>query len=168
MPDYRFALISLIFILSACGNASNQEEISQQHDSGNASSPAIDTGGMQAKSEPANSDDGHADKIQDSGKQAPTKITADPLVIARKSGCLACHTIDKKLVGPAWNDVAARYTGNAQARQILIQKVSQGGKGNWQEVTGGAPMPPYSPRVSNENIALLVDFVLSLQSSANR
>jgi len=44
----------------------------------------------------------------------------------------------------------------------LIAKVKTGGKGNWTAVTGGVPMPPYSPRVSDENIEKLVDFVLGL------
>ncbi|MDH5694727.1 MAG: cytochrome C, partial [Gammaproteobacteria bacterium] len=44
----------------------------------------------------------------------------------------------------------------------LIEKVKKGGKGNWTQVTGGVPMPPYSPRVSDGDIETLVDFVLSL------
>ncbi len=86
----------------------------------------------------------------------------EALALAKKSGCLACHKIDNKLVGPAWKDVAARYKGDAEATKRLIEKVSKGGKGNWTEVTGGAPMPPYSPRVSDEDIEKLVAFVLSL------
>jgi cytochrome c len=84
------------------------------------------------------------------------------LALAKKSGCLACHSVEKKIVGPAWKDVSAKYKGDAGARDRLIAKVKKGGKGNWTKVTGGAPMPPYSPRVSDENIAKLVDFVLSL------
>ena len=84
------------------------------------------------------------------------------LDLAKKSGCLACHSIEKKIVGPAWKDVAAKYKGDAGARDALIKKVHTGGKGNWTKVTGGAPMPPYSPRVSDENIEKLVDFVLGL------
>jgi cytochrome c len=84
------------------------------------------------------------------------------LELAKKSGCLACHSIEHKVVGPAWKDVAAKYKGDAGARERLIAKVKKGGKGNWTSVTGGVPMPPYSPRVSDENIAKLVDFVLGL------
>lgn len=87
---------------------------------------------------------------------------AESMTLARKSGCLACHAIDKKVVGPAWQDVARRYANNADARAQLIEKVSKGGKGNWTEVIGTAAMPPYYPRVSKENIEKLVDFVLSL------
>ncbi len=84
------------------------------------------------------------------------------LALAKKSGCLACHGVDKKIVGPAWKDVAAKYKGDAGAKDRLIAKVKKGGKGNWTKVTGGAPMPPYSPRVSDENIGKLVDFILAL------
>ena len=84
------------------------------------------------------------------------------LDLAKKSGCLACHSVEKKIVGPAWKDVGAKYKGDAGAKAALIEKVKKGGKGNWTAVTGGAPMPPYSPRVSDENIEKLVTFVLSL------
>jgi len=86
----------------------------------------------------------------------------DQLELAKKSGCLACHSVDKKVVGPAWKDVGAKYKGDAGARAALIEKVKKGGKGNWTAVTGGVPMPPYSPRVADADIEKLVDFVLSL------
>ena len=90
-----------------------------------------------------------------------TQASAD-LALAKKSGCLACHSVEKKIVGPAWKDVAAKYKGDAGAKDRLIGKVKKGGKGNWTKVTGGAPMPPYSPRVSDENIGKLVDFIMGL------
>jgi len=93
---------------------------------------------------------------------ATPAMAGSELDLARKSGCLACHAIDKKVVGPAWKDVAARYKGQADARALLIDKVKKGGKGAWTEVTRGVPMPPYSPRVSDANIEKLVDFILSL------
>ena len=87
------------------------------------------------------------------------------MALARKSGCFACHNIEKKVVGPAWRDVSKRYLGDEGARARLIKKVHTGGKGNWTKVTGGVPMPPYSPRVSDADIETLVDFVLSLAKS---
>ena len=87
---------------------------------------------------------------------------ADMPPLAKKSGCTACHAIDKKVVGPAWADVSKRYKGNAAAKADLIAKVKKGGKGNWTEVTKGVPMPPYSPRVADADIEQLVDFVLGL------
>lgn len=85
------------------------------------------------------------------------------MTLAKKSGCVACHSVEKKVVGPAWRDVAKHYQGDATARDTLITKVKKGGKGNWTKVTGGVPMPPYSPRVSDENIEKLVDFILALE-----
>jgi len=83
------------------------------------------------------------------------------LALANKSGCLVCHKIETKLIGPAWRDVSKRYNGDTDAKARLIAKVKIGGKGNWTDVTGGVAMPPYSPRVSDENIEKLVTFVLS-------
>jgi len=87
---------------------------------------------------------------------------ADMPPLAKKSGCTACHAIDRKVVGPAWGDVAKRYKGDAGAKATLISKVKTGGKGAWTEVTKGVPMPPYSPRVSDANIDELVSFILGL------
>jgi cytochrome c len=87
---------------------------------------------------------------------------ADMPPLAKKSGCTACHAIDKKIVGPAWADVAKKYKGDGGAKAALVAKVKKGGKGNWTSVTGGVPMPPYSPRVADADIEKLVDFVLGL------
>ena len=84
------------------------------------------------------------------------------LELAKKSGCLACHAVDKKVVGPAWQDVGNKYKGDASAKAALVTKVKAGGKGNWTEITGGVPMPPYSPRVADADIEKLVDFILAL------
>lgn len=84
------------------------------------------------------------------------------LILAQQNGCLVCHKIESKLVGPAWQDVSNRYKGDPEAKARLIAKVKTGGKGNWTKETGGIAMPPYSPRVSDENIEKLVTFVLSL------
>ena len=86
------------------------------------------------------------------------------LDLAKRSGCLACHGVEKKVVGPAWNDVSARYAGDATVKAKLVAKVKAGGKGNWTDVTGGAMMPPYSPRVADADIEALVDFILGLKA----
>lgn len=89
-------------------------------------------------------------------------VQAD-LELAKASGCLACHSVETKVVGPAWKDVAAKYAADPTAKAALVEKVKKGGKGNWTQVTNGVPMPPYSPRVSDANIEKLVNFVLSLK-----
>lgn len=80
------------------------------------------------------------------------------LELAKKSGCLACHSVEKKVIGPAWKDVAAKYKGDSSMKAKLIKKVKAGGKGVWGQI----PMPPYSPRVSDKDLEKLVDFVLNL------
>ena len=84
------------------------------------------------------------------------------LELAKKSGCLACHSVDAKVVGPAWKDVAAKYKGQADAKATLVNSITKGSKGKWTAVTGGVPMPPYSPRVADADIAKLADFILGL------
>lgn len=84
------------------------------------------------------------------------------LDLAKKSGCLACHSVEKKVVGPSWKDVAAKYKDDADAKATLVDKIKKGGKGSWTDVTGGVPMPPYSPRVSDADIETLTDFILTL------
>lgn len=79
--------------------------------------------------------------------------------LAQKSGCFMCHAIDKKAVGPAWKDIAAKYRGDANSEAKLITKVAKGGGGVW----GSAPMPANAPRVSDADIKSLVRFVLSLK-----
>lgn len=76
--------------------------------------------------------------------------------LARKSACLACHTVDKKLVGPAYKDIAAKYKGQKDAEAKLIEKVKKGGSGVW----GPIPMPP-NAAVKDEDIKTLVKWVLA-------
>ena len=81
------------------------------------------------------------------------------LKLAKKSGCLACHSIDAKVVGPSWKDVAAQVDDRAR----IVQSIKKGSKGQWTAVTGGVPMPPYSPRVTDEDIEKLTDFIMGLK-----
>jgi len=75
--------------------------------------------------------------------------------LAQKSGCLACHAVDKKIVGPAYRDVANKYRGDKNAEAKLVEKVLKGSSGVW----GDVPMPP-NP-VSEADAHALVKWVLS-------
>jgi cytochrome c len=86
-------------------------------------------------------------------------LAADELALATKSACTACHAVDKKLVGPAYKDVAAKYRGDKGAEAKLIEKVKKGGTGVWGQI----PMPPNSPTVKDEDIKTLVKWVLSMK-----
>ena len=76
--------------------------------------------------------------------------------LAKKHNCFACHAVDKKLVGPAYKDVAAKYANDSQAEQKLFQKVKNGGQGVWGQV----PMPP-NTQVPDADIHSLVKWILS-------
>jgi len=84
------------------------------------------------------------------------------LALASKSGCLNCHKIEARLIGPAWVDVAKRYRDFAEGKTKLMSSVKSGSKGKWTEETGGIPMRTNSPKVSDEDIDKLVGFILSL------
>ncbi len=81
----------------------------------------------------------------------------DQLALATQSGCMACHQVETKVVGPAYKDVAAKYKGDAGALDMLAAKVKSGGTGTWGQI----PMPP-NAHVSDENIRAIVTWVLSL------
>lgn len=79
-------------------------------------------------------------------------------VLAKASGCLACHNVEQRRVGPSWVEVSKKYKDDKGARENLIKWLHTGGTGRWQL----GVMPAYSPRVSDADIEKLVDFVLSL------
>lgn len=81
---------------------------------------------------------------------------ADDLM--KKDGCAACHAVDKKIIGPAYQEVAAKYKGDAGAAAKLIAKVKGGGVGVW----GTIPMPP-NAQVSDADIKNLVEWILALK-----
>jgi len=93
---------------------------------------------------------------------AGAAIVAAPVsaseALLKKNNCTACHAIDKKLVGPAYKDVAKKYSGNAEAQKTLAEKVKKGGKGNWGQV----PMPP-NPAVSDADLNTMIVYILSLK-----
>jgi cytochrome c551/c552 len=118
---------------------------------------------------------------------AGSAMATDMPDLAKKSGCTACHTVEKKLVGPAWRDVAKAYNkvgatgtavdpaaykvtqkvadilkehGAASKEAWLEEKVAKGGKGNWFDNTA---MIPNAPKVSAADIKTLVEFILGLE-----
>ncbi len=76
--------------------------------------------------------------------------------LAKKYNCLACHQVDKKVVGPAYKDIAKKYKAADAAK--LIAKVKKGGSGVW----GPVPMPP-NPTVPDADLKKLVDWILGLK-----
>ncbi|TSE27887.1 c-type cytochrome [Tepidimonas aquatica] len=93
---------------------------------------------------------------------AATAAVAGPALadeaLAKAKNCMACHATDKKLVGPAYKDVAKKYAGDAKAVDMLATKIQKGGSGVW----GAIPMPA-NPQVSAAEAKKLAQWVLSLK-----
>jgi cytochrome c len=83
------------------------------------------------------------------GAQADEKL-------AQANGCMTCHQIDKKVLGPSYKDVAAKYKGDKAAEANLVKKVKDGGKGAW----GDMIMPP-NAHVKDADIATIVKWILA-------
>jgi cytochrome c len=75
--------------------------------------------------------------------------------LANQSGCLVCHKVDEKLVGPGFRDVAEKYQDQAGAAEKLALKIKKGGAGSW----GRIPMPSH-PQLSDESANILAAWVL--------
>jgi cytochrome c len=78
--------------------------------------------------------------------------------LAKASGCFACHTVDKKLIGPGYKDIAQKYRASKAAEAELVKKVKNGSKGVW----GDIQMPP-NAHVKDEDIRAIVQWILSIK-----
>lgn len=77
--------------------------------------------------------------------------------IAKRSLCLGCHAVDQKAVGPSFKLIAKKYQNNAQARELLMPKVKNGGVGNW----GVIAMPANSKNISDDDLRIVLDWILA-------
>lgn len=84
--------------------------------------------------------------------------SAAALALAKASGCLSCHAVDEKIVGPAYSKVAAKYSDDKDAAASLAQSIRNGSQGKW----GRIPMPSHG-NMSQEDIDVLAKWVLTLQ-----
>lgn len=75
--------------------------------------------------------------------------------LAKSKNCLACHAVDKKLVGPSYKDIAKKYAGDAKAADMLATKIQKGGAGVW----GAIPMPA-NPQVNDAEAKKLATWIL--------
>ena len=95
---------------------------------------------------------------RDVAAPAPAASTGsgDPIAnLLNANACVACHQVDKRVVGPSFREVAAKYSGDGAAANKLAAKIKQGGSGVW----GAAPMPP-NPGVSDADLQQLVGWIL--------
>jgi cytochrome c len=146
----------LMLLLYAC-----QPDTPAQHAGSSTSSSVPPAASQVAVATPAAAQPvpNPADAMKPVSKPGVGLSDAEDRALAQKSGCFTCHTIEKKLVGPAWNDVATKYHGQKDAEATLVAKVTKGGSGVW----GTVPMPPNTPRVNENDIKTLVHFILSLK-----
>jgi cytochrome c len=90
-------------------------------------------------------------------------FAADPAAkgaegLLKKYACISCHSVDAKVVGPSYKDVAKKYRKNKDAKQTLVGKVKNGGVGVWGQV----PMPP-NPAVPDADLQAMIKWVLALK-----
>jgi cytochrome c len=85
-------------------------------------------------------------------------LAADGQQLLKEKGCLACHTLDKKLVGPAYKEVAAKYKARKDAEAYLSKKILGGSTGVW----GPVPMPP-NGTVKAEEAKTLAKYILTVK-----
>jgi cytochrome c len=96
---------------------------------------------------------------------APAPAVVEPgraQAIVRGNACLGCHAVDRKLVGPSFQQIAAKYKGDPGAEARLVRKVKDGGAGVW----GAIPMPSH-PAMSEADVRTVVDWVLAGASSGS-
>ena len=83
---------------------------------------------------------------------------AEVFALAKKRNCFVCHMVDKKRIGPAWKDIAAKYRGDAGALARMENKIVKGGSGAW-----GSMAMPSQPQVSEAESTLFAKFILNLK-----
>jgi cytochrome c len=129
-----FVIVSFSFIIVSCGNQNNTP----------LSTPDKTSPSTPDKTSPSTT--------------AENAETTKGLNLISKSDCLSCHKVSEKLVGPAYQAVAERYTATDEVIDTLAQKVIQGGAGRW----GGVAMTPH-PQIAKEDAKTMVRYILSLK-----
>jgi cytochrome c5 len=143
---------AVVYMANRAGAKFNEAPAAPAHAAATASTPAAAATAPVAAITPPASAAAAAVK-----PGAPLDLKAGEALM-QKDGCAACHGIDKKIVGPAYLDVAAKYKGDAGALAKLTQKVKAGGASVWGQV----PMPP-NPQVPDDDIKALVSWILALK-----
>jgi len=99
------------------------------------------------------------DAMREAAKKNPVSHAR---MLAADNECMSCHAVGITVVGPAWTLVAKKYKDDASGHAYLVNKIKTGGKGNWNSMTASKSMPGYEDRLSDEEIGLLVDYILAL------
>ena len=85
-------------------------------------------------------------------------LAADAQQLLKEKACLACHTVDKKLVGPSYKEVAAKYKSRKDAEAYLSKKIIEGSTGVW----GAVPMPP-NGTLADDEARTLAKYILTVK-----
>jgi sulfite dehydrogenase len=104
---------------------------------------------------------GTGTSLRESTNTAPPQAASpaahiDAKALALKSGCLNCHTVETKLVGPAYKDVASKYRGKPDGPDRVAHQITRGGAGQWGQI----PMPPF-PQFTSSEVEALTQWILS-------
>lgn len=81
--------------------------------------------------------------------------------LATFNGCDRCHEETGYILGPSWRQIAERYKDIPHAKRILTASIKKGGSGKWTAMTGGQRMPALGARVSDKDIRIIVDYIMS-------
>jgi cytochrome c len=154
MHAQNMVLAALLVVLSGC----QKQEVAPVPASAPQAKPAANESMAAAVKETAPQAAAAPAPVATAAMTGSAPAANDPLQLAKKNNCFACHSVDKKIVGPAWKDVAAKYRGDATAEAKLVDKVGKGGVGVW----GTVPMPP-NALASEADRKILVKFILSLK-----
>lgn len=88
----------------------------------------------------------------------PAAVGPDATQVAAKYGCLGCHNVSTKIIGPPYREIASKYKGDSEAAQKIQQQIQHGGSGKW----GPIIMPPF-PQVTAAETKVLTDWILGLK-----
>ncbi len=97
-----------------------------------------------------------SDEKKTDGKAANEKADANAVKLVTANACMACHAVDKKILGPSFLDIAKKYKGQDDAMQQLAKKVRDGGSGVW----GAVPMPPH-PNINDADLKSMLQWILA-------
>lgn len=164
-PIAVYLLAATFALLSACGKGENSMEqppaqtpqSMPAQPSGEPAEPQEQSGTMEQAPEPSA-------QAQQQAASSSTPLAAnqggDVRTVMQQSGCFGCHSVEKKVVGPAYSWVAYRYKDDPNAAQALAKSILSGSKGKWTQVTGGVQMPP-NQRVNPEQAKEMAQWVLA-------
>lgn len=155
-------LFTLGFLAASCEqkpaeqSAGEQKPAEQQQQSAQQPQSTQQPEQQQSGQQPAGEQKA-AEQQKSEAKPAQAAAAAGAEDLAKSKGCLACHDVNAKKVGPAFKDVAKKYAGKSDAVNHLVDKIKKGGSGTW----GNVPMPPQN--VTDEEAKKLAEWILSLK-----